>query len=109
MATSDPTLRAVFAEDFAAVVGILIDAAGVLAHDPTGSPVPDAIGSIVVGALLAVIAVVLFDRNPAFLVGEAPEHEVGARLRRLERELKQRQAVVRAVLSPAAAGESELG
>ena len=38
VATSDPTLRAVVAEAVAAVVGILIATAGVLAHDLTGSP-----------------------------------------------------------------------
>lgn len=75
VATSDPTLRAVFAEDFAAVVGVLIAAAGVLLHDLTGSPVPDAIGSILVGALLGAIAVILFDRNRDFLVGEVVSAE----------------------------------
>ncbi len=68
--TSDPTVRAVTAEDAAALVGLVIAFAGVLAHQVTGSPVPDAVGSIVVGLLLGVVSVVLIDRNRRFLVGE---------------------------------------
>jgi len=42
---SDPTLRAVFAEDSAALTGLLIGAAGLAVHQLTGSPVPDGVGS----------------------------------------------------------------
>jgi divalent metal cation (Fe/Co/Zn/Cd) transporter len=78
MATSDPTLRAVFFEDAAALVGLVIATGGLAVHQATGSPTPDAVGSILVGLLLAVVAVVLIDRNRQFLVGEEVDPRVRA-------------------------------
>lgn len=85
MATSDPTLRAVFAEDGAALIGLVIAAAGLGAHELTGSAKPDAVGSILVGVLLGMVAIVLINRNRQFLIGE----EVDPRIRA---------AVIRALL-----------
>jgi cation diffusion facilitator family transporter len=74
--TSDPTVRAVVFEDAAALVGVVIAAVGIGLHQITGSAVFDAIGSILVGVVLGITAVVLIQQNRKFLIGEAVDPRV---------------------------------
>jgi cation diffusion facilitator family transporter len=74
--TSDPTLRAVFFEDAAAITGVVIAGLGLFLHQLTGNPVYDAIGSLLIGTVLAATAYVLVDRNRAFLLGEQADPSI---------------------------------
>jgi cation diffusion facilitator family transporter len=67
--SDDPTPRAVFTEDSAAVTGILLAAAGVTLHLITGSAVWDGIASIAIGVLLAVVAGLLAHTCMVLLIG----------------------------------------
>jgi cation diffusion facilitator family transporter len=76
MQTSDPMLRAVFAEDSAALAGLVIAAAGVFLHQVTGNAVYDALGSMLVGLLLGAVAVVLINQNRRFITGQESDPEL---------------------------------
>jgi cation diffusion facilitator family transporter len=78
--TSNPTLRAVFFEDFSALVGLLVAALGIGLHQATGRHEFDAAASIVIGLLLAGVAIFLMRRNMEYLLGEAQGPEVRNRV-----------------------------
>lgn len=67
--SSDPVVRAVFAEDAAALAGNLVAFVGIALHQATGSPIPDGIAAISIGILLALVAFHLAARNGDFLIG----------------------------------------
>ncbi|KAL3528501.1 hypothetical protein ACH5RR_007823 [Cinchona calisaya] len=67
----DPTAVAVMTEDGAAVTGLAIAAASLVAVNTTGNPIYDPIGSIIVGSLLGMVAIFLIQRNRHALIGRA--------------------------------------
>jgi solute carrier family 30 (zinc transporter), member 9 len=73
--TSDPTISAVLLEDGIACGGVLIALACIGISSLTGSTVPDAIGSIIIGGLLGFVAIWLGYQNRTLILGRAiPAH-----------------------------------
>jgi cation diffusion facilitator family transporter len=72
----DPTVRTVTAEDATAIVGIALAAAGVAAHQITGSTVAEGIASLAIAGLLAFVAYWLGRDTKGLLIGEAADPEL---------------------------------
>ena len=73
--TSDPTLRALAVEDFAALVGLALAAAGLLIHELGGPASSDAIASLLIGVLLGVTAIGLARPLADLLIGRSMRPE----------------------------------
>lgn len=76
----NPELPVVVLEDLAALIGLSMALAAVIAAAATGDSAYDAIGSIGIGVLLAFIAVVLAIEMKSLLMGEAAEPRVQQRI-----------------------------
>jgi cation diffusion facilitator family transporter len=74
-------VRAVFFEDTAAVIGLVLAAGGLLLDVLLDSQVYDAIASLAIGLLLIGVAYILGAQNRALLVGQAADPELVDSLR----------------------------
>jgi divalent metal cation (Fe/Co/Zn/Cd) transporter len=78
--SKDPTAKTVLLEDSAALIGILIAAAGLLLTDyqvgGSGGAYWDGVASIAIGLVLAVVAFVLARTSRGLLLGEAASPKV---------------------------------
>ncbi|MEO7037921.1 MAG: cation diffusion facilitator family transporter [Polyangiaceae bacterium] len=78
--SSDPVVRAVFAEDAAALVGNLAAFVGIALHQATGSAIPDGIAAIFIGLLLGFVALQLAARNGNILIGAQASADLRTRI-----------------------------
>jgi cation diffusion facilitator family transporter len=81
--SKNPEHFVVLFEDTAALLGILVAAAGVFASQALNMPVLDGVASLVIGLILTVAAVVLAYECRSLLLGESAEPEKLAAIRQL--------------------------
>jgi cation diffusion facilitator family transporter len=79
--SADPTLITVYAEDTIDVLGAALALTALILHQVTGSGIPDAIATIVIGLLLGVVAWRLADRNRELLTHQAVPERYQRKLR----------------------------
>jgi cation diffusion facilitator family transporter len=81
--SKDPPAFIVLVEDSAALIGILIAAAGIGAAEYFEMPVLDGVASIGIGALLAGAAIFIARESKSLLIGETASPEINAAIRRI--------------------------
>lgn len=74
--TADTTVKAVFLEDSAALIGLTLAGAGVGLAQLTGDELWDGLASVAIGLLLLVVATILARSNVSLLVGQAVPRRV---------------------------------
>ncbi|MGH4023709.1 MAG: cation diffusion facilitator family transporter [Pseudonocardiaceae bacterium] len=67
--TDDPTVKSVFLEDSAALIGLVLAFGGVGLHHLTGSAFWDGLASLLIGVLLTGVAYILGRTNRGLLIG----------------------------------------
>lgn len=85
--SKDPTSFMVLFEDSAALVGIVLAAAGTYASDSLGIPILDGAASVAIGLVLAVVAVLLARESKSLLIGERADHALSDSILRLAGEV----------------------
>lgn len=88
----DPCVNVVLLEDMAAVLGVVIAGGAMGLSFYTGSHIPDAVGSIMIGGLLATVAGFMVHTNTNALVGRSiPEDKLRLINKELEGDIMVRQ------------------
>jgi divalent metal cation (Fe/Co/Zn/Cd) transporter len=91
--SKDPAVYTVLAEDGAALAGLAVAAAGVWASHSLNMPVLDGAASVVIGCILAGVAVLLIRESRGLLVGEGVRPETAASILSIAQQQPQVQKV----------------
>ncbi|MGJ7499522.1 cation diffusion facilitator family transporter [Variovorax sp. ZT5P49] len=84
--SKDPTTYTVLAEDSAALVGLAVAALGIYLSHALDMPALDGVASVVIGLLLAGVAVLLIAQSRGLLIGEGIRPETARAIRALAME-----------------------
>ena len=87
--SKDPAVYTVLAEDGAALAGLAVAAAGVWASHSLNMPVLDGAASVVIGCILAGVAVLLIRESRGLLVGEGVRPDTAAAIRAIAQQQPQ--------------------
>jgi cation diffusion facilitator family transporter len=79
----DPAMFVVLFEDSAAMLGLIVAAAGIFLSQITGNPIYDGIASIIIGLILAATAAWLAYETKSLLIGESANKEVIQGIRKI--------------------------
>jgi cation diffusion facilitator family transporter len=79
--TDDPTVKTVFFEDSAALIGLLLAFGGVGLHQLTGSAFWDGLASVLIAVLLTAVAYILGGTNKGLLIGRQADRRTVYELR----------------------------
>jgi cation diffusion facilitator family transporter len=75
-------LIVIFGEDLAALLGLILALAAIVAAVVTGNPMWDALGTLAIGCLLIVVAIFVAIEIKAMLIGQSADPEVTAEMKR---------------------------
>lgn len=82
-ASKDPSTFAVFFEDSAATLGVVVAFLGILLSQLLDSPYPDGIASLLIGVIMASTAILLAYESKKLLIGESADEDMKAGIRQI--------------------------
>ncbi|PIR32036.1 MAG: cation efflux family transporter [Alphaproteobacteria bacterium CG11_big_fil_rev_8_21_14_0_20_44_7] len=103
--TTSSDLLVIFLEDLAALLGLLAALTFLLIAWITNNPLWDGIGSVVIGCLLVIVAIILAREVKSLLVGEAPIVKYQEKLQEILREFLPAAEIIRLVAVQQGIGE----
>ncbi len=82
-ASKDPSTFVVFGEDSAALAGLVVAFLGIFLGQQLHSHYPDVIASMIIGLILAAVAIYLVNESKSLLIGETADSDVVSNIQKI--------------------------